>query len=178
MCRKAIFSLLAQLLPAISLAAISPAAAQEAPFRNLAACRDGAFSVEEDFMMTRGEPFDGNPYISDGDLLSTNGQVCARNAELLRRFDVRVDLGLDAVDRLGHRLKPVGQAGVARSGGRHSSTPRCRATRSTSSSTDSTSPASMPASCPSTSTNAVSGSPRKAKAPDPPTRSCGSASRG
>lgn len=100
MCRKAIFSLLAQLLPAISLAAISPAAAQEAPFRNLAACRDGAFSVEEDFMMTRGEPFDGNPYISDGDLLSTNGQVCARNAELLRRFDVRVDLGLDAVDIL------------------------------------------------------------------------------
>jgi hypothetical protein len=80
--------------------AILPAVAQENPFRNLKACVGGAFSTEEDFMMTRGEPFDGNPYISDGDLLSPDGQVCARNAELLRRFDVKADLGLDGVDIL------------------------------------------------------------------------------
>lgn len=60
-------------------------------------CRQGAFSTEEDFRMLRGEPFDGNPYISDGDLLSPNGQVCARNRDLLNRFDISVDLGLDAV---------------------------------------------------------------------------------
>lgn len=75
--------------------------AQDGTFKNLSACKDGAFSTEEDFMMRGGEPFDGNPYISDGDLLSPNGQVCARNAELLRRFDVKDDLGLDGVDILG-----------------------------------------------------------------------------
>ncbi len=61
-------------------------------------CRNGAFSVEEDFMMTEGEPYDGIPYVSDGDLLSVDGQVCARNRDLLRAFEVRPDLGLDAVD--------------------------------------------------------------------------------
>jgi len=69
----------------------------------LDACRRGAFSTEEDFMMTKGEPFDGNPYISDGDLLSFTGQVCARNASLLSVFYVGVvppDLGLDAADIL------------------------------------------------------------------------------
>jgi hypothetical protein len=63
-------------------------------------CREGAFSTEEDFMMMEGEPYDGNPYISDGDILSPTGQVCARNADLVQRFDVRVDLGLDALDIL------------------------------------------------------------------------------
>jgi hypothetical protein len=63
-------------------------------------CRANAFSTEEDFMMQRGEPYDGNPYISDGDLLNFTGQVCARNADLLRVFDVRDDLGLDGVDVL------------------------------------------------------------------------------
>jgi hypothetical protein len=75
-----------------------PAAAQAA--FPLEACDAAAFSTEEDFVMERGEPFDGNPYISDGDLLSTTGQVCARNADLLRAYDVKVDLGLDAVDVL------------------------------------------------------------------------------
>ncbi len=69
-----------------------------------AACEDGAFSTEEDFMMTEGEPFDGNPYVSDGDLLSFTGEVCARNADLLDIFypndDPPADLGLDAVDIL------------------------------------------------------------------------------
>ena len=67
----------------------------------LVACREGGYSVEEDFMMQGNEPADGNPYISDGDLLSFNGQVCARNADLLRQFDVPYDLGLDAVDIIG-----------------------------------------------------------------------------
>ena len=67
-------------------------------------CRTGAFSTEEDFMMTRGEPYDGNPYISDGDLLSPSGQLCARNADLLVNFNpagvAPADLGLDAIDIL------------------------------------------------------------------------------
>ena len=85
---------------AMLMTAAFPATAQDAQFKNLKACEGGAFSTEEDFMMTRGEPFDGNPYISDGDLLSPAGDVCARNAELLRRFDVKEDLGLDGVDIL------------------------------------------------------------------------------
>ena len=86
-----------RLIPIASAALITatlPALAQVAPFKNLKACEGGAFSTEEDFMMMRGEPFDGNPYISDGDLLSPGGDVCARNAELLQRFDVKDDLGL------------------------------------------------------------------------------------
>ena len=67
-------------------------------------CKEGAFSTEEDFVMREGEPFDGDPYISDGDVLSIDGHVCARNAELLARFfpDQRyiADLGLDALDIL------------------------------------------------------------------------------
>ncbi|HEX2907487.1 MAG TPA: hypothetical protein VHO69_11535 [Phototrophicaceae bacterium] len=63
-------------------------------------CSRIAFSTEEDFLMTQGEPYDGNPYVSDGDLLSITGDVCARNADLLRRFDVKADLGLDGVDVL------------------------------------------------------------------------------
>lgn len=67
-------------------------------------CRGGAFSTEEDFMMSKSEPYDGNPYISDGDLLSPNGTLCARNADLLQKFNpagaAAADLGLDAVDIL------------------------------------------------------------------------------
>ncbi len=65
---------------------------------SLTACTDGGFSTEEDFMMIDGV------YVSDGDLLSFNGQVCARNADLLANFypnsDLPADLGLDAVDIL------------------------------------------------------------------------------
>ncbi len=64
----------------------------------LLACRGGGFSVEEDFIARDYQTIDGNPYISDGDLLSFNGQICARNADLLQQFDVPYDLGLDAVD--------------------------------------------------------------------------------
>lgn len=66
--------------------------AQESP--SLDNCRDGAFSTEEDFIMNAGKV---PTYVSDGDLLSPSGQVCMSNAELLRAFDVNVDLGLDAV---------------------------------------------------------------------------------
>ena len=78
----------------------SPASAQNGAFRNLSACKDGAFSTVEDFAMTRGEAFDGNRYISDGDLLSFHGQVCVRNADLMLPFGIKEDLGLDAVDIL------------------------------------------------------------------------------
>lgn len=63
-------------------------------------CRTAGFSTEEDFTMREGEPYDGDPYISDGDILSPSGQVCARNRDLLAPFDVREDLGLDALDIL------------------------------------------------------------------------------
>lgn len=80
---------------------INPAAAQdEPPFPNLGPCAAGAFSTEEDFMADAGVIPDGIPYISDGDLLSINGAVCARNRELFRKFKARFDVGLDAVDIL------------------------------------------------------------------------------
>ena len=63
----------------------------------LKACRDFAFSIEEDFVTQGPTPSDGNPIISDGDLLGRNCVVCARNGDLLGRFDVQFDLGLDAV---------------------------------------------------------------------------------
>ncbi|HUW14044.1 MAG TPA: hypothetical protein VM537_30245 [Anaerolineae bacterium] len=67
----------------------------------LAACAKIAFSTEEDFLTQGPEPADGNPIISDGDLLSPNGVVCARNYDLLHdSFDVDQDMGLDAVDVL------------------------------------------------------------------------------
>ena len=65
-------------------------------------CTGWYFSTEEDFVTRGPAPSDGNPIISDGDLLSydpaSGTRVCVRNAELLRAFEVRVDLGLDAVD--------------------------------------------------------------------------------
>ena len=67
---------------------------------DLADCVDFGFSTEEDFVTHGPEPPDGNPIISDGDLLSSSCKICARNADLLMTFDVSlgVDLGLDAVD--------------------------------------------------------------------------------
>jgi hypothetical protein len=64
----------------------------------LKACQFLAFSTEEDFVTRGPEPPDGNPVISDGDLLGKDCTVCARNADLLQPFDVTTDLGLDAVD--------------------------------------------------------------------------------
>jgi hypothetical protein len=66
-------------------------------------CEKMAFSTEEDFV-TRGPlPPDGNPIISDGDLLGDGCVICARNRELLSAFNVNEDLGLDAVDILDVR---------------------------------------------------------------------------
>jgi hypothetical protein len=71
------------------------------------ACGDVAFSTEEDFVTQGPRPPDGNPLVSDGDLLGVgldaSGAVqcviCARNVDLLGQiFDVSVDLGLDAAD--------------------------------------------------------------------------------
>jgi hypothetical protein len=65
---------------------------------NLEACKEFAFSTEVDFYTRAGVPKDGNPIISDGDLLSNTGEVCLRNRELLAKWEIRPDLGLDAVD--------------------------------------------------------------------------------
>jgi hypothetical protein len=64
----------------------------------LQACQFLAFSTEEDFVTRGPEPPDGNPIVSDGDLLGKDCTICARNADLLQPFDVTTDLGLDAVD--------------------------------------------------------------------------------
>jgi hypothetical protein len=70
-------------------------------------CIDLAFSTEEEFFTQGPVPPDGNPIISDGDLLAPNGAVCARNRDLVGRFDVIEDLGLDAVDIIGPDLQLV-----------------------------------------------------------------------
>lgn len=90
-------SLIVLLVGVMVLAVAAPLHAQDFPLSELANCRGGAFSTEEDFMMQENEPYDGNPYISDGDVLSPSGDLCARNAELLRIFQVSDDLGLDAL---------------------------------------------------------------------------------
>jgi hypothetical protein len=66
----------------------------------LTPCEKFAYSTEEDFVTQGPEPPDGNPIISDGDLLSDDCYVCARNADLVAVFDVNpaMDLGLDAAD--------------------------------------------------------------------------------
>jgi hypothetical protein len=92
--------LLLVLLAALLVLSFSPAWASAQPPGNLSACKDCAFSTEEDFLSRGPVPADGNPIISDGDLLSCTGAVCLRNAQLLQPFDVSVDLGLDAVDVL------------------------------------------------------------------------------
>lgn len=78
-----------------------PLGAQEATRWPL--CEGLVFSTEEDFVTQGPVPADGNRIISDGDLLALSAPdgattVCARNAELLRRYQLKADLGLDAVD--------------------------------------------------------------------------------
>jgi hypothetical protein len=75
----------------------NPFPVQAQALDNLAACERLGFSTEEDFLAGV-DTKDGNPLISDGDLLSPDGQVCARNWELLSPFDTRTDLGLDGLD--------------------------------------------------------------------------------
>ena len=54
-------------------------------------CRDFAFSVEEDFVTHGPEPPDGNPIISDGDMLGLNCTVCARVHDPFLKSGLDVD---------------------------------------------------------------------------------------
>lgn len=65
------------------------------------------FSTEEDFLTQGPEPADGNPIISDGDLLHTNGYIYMRNGELLKNFNCPYDLGLDAAHVIDDSLRLV-----------------------------------------------------------------------
>ncbi len=65
---------------------------------DLTACQDFAYSTEEDFVTQGPLPGDGDPIISDGDLLNLSHTVCMRNRDLLRVWDLDIDLGLDAID--------------------------------------------------------------------------------
>ncbi len=105
MSRKRFYGGLMALLSVLIWFSAWSVGAQVELFKNLDACREGAFSTEEDFMMTQGEAFDKSPYISDGDVLSVFGQVCARNAELLQHFEIGDDLGLDGLDILRFRQR-------------------------------------------------------------------------
>jgi hypothetical protein len=89
------------LIVALALLALAITTVTRAQEDGWALCEKLAFSTEEDFMSLDLETYDGNPYISDGDLLSMEG-LCLRNRELLRPLGVSetVDLGLDAVDVL------------------------------------------------------------------------------
>jgi len=88
----------------IALVLAFVAAAPELVAQDLSGCQEFAFSTEEDFLTQGPVPPDGNPVISDGDLLglsfspTTHTTLCARNSFLLQPFGVTVDLGLDAVD--------------------------------------------------------------------------------
>lgn len=83
------------LLVSIIFMLVGPVYAQEKEMPE----RGVYFSTEEDFMVPV-EPPDGNPIISDGDLLHSSGQVYMRNFQLLEKFGVKYDLGLDAADVL------------------------------------------------------------------------------
>ena len=63
------------------VSAVAPASAQDQ--EDLKHCEGFAYSTEEEFVTQGPEPADGNPIISDGDLLSRDGVVCARNRRLL-----------------------------------------------------------------------------------------------
>lgn len=82
----------------LPLLLVSSQVAQSQSPATLASCKDFAFSTEEDFLTHGPTPADGNPIISDGDLLSRTGNVCLRNRELLLLWEVQVDLGLDGAD--------------------------------------------------------------------------------
>jgi len=100
MSKKYLMPLLLVALVAL-LFSVGGVVASQSP-NNLANCKDFAFSTEEDFLSRGPVPPDGNPIISDGDLLGKNHAVCMRNRDLLHVHDVDpgIDLGLDAADVL------------------------------------------------------------------------------
>ena len=59
-----------------------------AELSDLSLCADLAFSTEEDFVTQGPEPPDGNPIVSDGDLLGPGCVICARNSDLMAPFDI------------------------------------------------------------------------------------------
>ncbi len=67
-------------------------------------CTGLVFSTEQHFLARANIPYDDNPIISDGDLISRpnfpgpGARVCARNRDLLAVFRPEVDFGLDAAD--------------------------------------------------------------------------------
>jgi hypothetical protein len=63
------------------------------------------FSTEEDFLATTEDG--AATIVSDGDLLSWNGTVFMKNADLLIIFQEHLDLGLDAVDVISSEEKLV-----------------------------------------------------------------------
>lgn len=89
------------LLALVAVAPLKPVTSQGPSMPE--ACSAFAFSTEEDFITHGPVPPDGDPYISDGDLLGPECVLCARNVDLLRNFDVEVDLGLDAADVIDAR---------------------------------------------------------------------------
>ena len=92
--------MLASLAVVMVLILSPPNVAVGLAINQLSSCEDFAYSTEEDFITQGPVPPDGNPIISDGDLLGRFGAVCMRNAGLLQNFDVTYDMGLDAVDVL------------------------------------------------------------------------------
>ncbi len=96
--RKLVDLLVLASLLMVGLVLPAPLAVGQVGTGSLQLCRSLAFSTEEDFVTQGPTPPDGNTLISDGDLLGPNCAICARNQELLQRFDVTVDLGLDAAD--------------------------------------------------------------------------------
>jgi hypothetical protein len=97
------------LVPAPSkLAKLAPPSQAQGPGTSrLEDCRDFAWSSEEDFITDGPPPPNGDPIVSDGDLLSRVGSICMRNAALLQAFDVTYPMGLDAVDVLDVEIKLV-----------------------------------------------------------------------
>ena len=75
--------------------------AQPTAASDLSDCLDLGFSVEQSFLTQGPVPPNGNPIISEGDLLAPHGAICARNTELLAIFSITEDLGLDAVAVVG-----------------------------------------------------------------------------
>ena len=105
--KRRMFSCVMSAAATALVAGLGIAHAQEQGFTN---CRGTVFSTEEDFVSPVGEAHDGNPVISDGDLLAyqPGGSVaiCARNPDLLRPgvlLEVEGAMGLDAVDVIDAR---------------------------------------------------------------------------
>ena len=93
--KKNLFTAMLVLLLMLTVSGAVQAQVGQAALRNW---EELAFSTEEDFVTRGPEPADGNPIISDGDLLGSGCAVCARSADLLGPLDVSFDLGLDAAD--------------------------------------------------------------------------------